>query len=77
MATTRGCVAISLSEPMVRESKVGKDELETVLATYRQLYQKSRGDAEKAVQVFGAQQPPRSDDVMEGHYPTALDWVKS
>ena len=65
---------ILIRTPMIREPKVDKEELETVLDTYRRLYQRSRTDAEQAVQSFGAQRSTQSDDVIESPFPTALDW---
>jgi hypothetical protein len=60
--------------PMIREPKVDQQELQDVLATYRQLYQRSRQDAEQAVQSFGIGSISQRDDVAESPFPTALDW---
>ena len=65
---------ILIRTPMIREPQVDQEELEVVLDTYRKLYQRSRADAEQAVQSFGVERSTKSDDVIESPFPTALDW---
>jgi hypothetical protein len=67
---------VKLRTPIVPTPRVDKDELETVLANYRSLYQRSRADAEQAMQsVRLPAVAPREDVMKETEFvTTALDW---
>ena len=64
---------VKLRTPAVPSPKVDKAELEEVLATYRTLYQRSRAEAELAMQTITLKSDTR-DDVITPEPATALDW---
>jgi type IV secretory pathway TraG/TraD family ATPase VirD4 len=58
----------------VPEAKVEKEEVEQVLATYRQLYQRSKDQAEEAMQSLTLPEVPARDDVPSSILGSAFDW---
>jgi hypothetical protein len=67
---------IAVRTPTVKDPKVEKAELAEVLATYRQLYQKDRVAAERAVASLEASGIAPRDDVAAEGFTSALDWSK-
>ena len=54
--------------------KVDKDELDQVLSTYRQLYQRPRAEAELVMQSLRLPDVPQRDDVPVGTFGSVFDW---
>ena len=65
---------VLIRTPLVNDARVDPEELETVLTTYRQRYQRSRVEAEERVRCLESAPPRQQDAVAVGHVPTALDW---
>jgi hypothetical protein len=65
---------IKLRTMPIPQPKVDKDELDQVLATYRQLYQRSKPEAEKAMQSLRLPEVPERDDVPSSSFGSVFDW---
>jgi len=65
---------VKVRTPLVPEPRVDKDELEQVLATYRQLYQRSRAEAEIAMAKLSLPEVPGRDDVPRARPSNAFAW---
>jgi hypothetical protein len=65
---------IKLRTPLVPSPRVDQDELARVLATYRQLYQRSRAEADATMARLNLAAVPGRDDITPDHPTSAFAW---
>lgn len=66
--------AVKVRTPKVSSPRVDKQELEWVLQTYRQLYQRSRSEAEQKIRDVAQSWLLGRDDIGDQRVVSALDW---